>query len=263
MIAEILKFSIKHRWIMLAFTSVMACVGVYNLFRLNIDAVPDITNVQVQVTAQGKGLSALEIEQRITYPLETGMAGLPGLVKTRSLSQYGIALITVIFEDGTDVYFARRLVSERIQEVRGKLPPGVEPMMGPISTGLGEIFMWTVEANPSATKADGSSYTLTDLRTIQDWIIRPQLRNTHGVTEINTIGGFEKQFHVTPDPYKLISNGLTFSDVTRALRSNNENIGAGYIESEAGQWLVRVPGQVSGLEDIGNIIVKNVRGVPF
>ncbi|MFA6220762.1 MAG: CusA/CzcA family heavy metal efflux RND transporter [Desulfomonilaceae bacterium] len=263
MIAEILKFSIKHRWIMLAFTSVMACVGVYNLFRLNIDAVPDITNVQVQVTAQGKGLSALEIEQRITYPLETGMAGLPSLVKTRSLSQYGIALITVIFEDGTDVYFARRLVSERIQEVRGKLPPGVEPMMGPISTGLGEIFMWTVEANPSATKADGSSYTLTDLRTIQDWIIRPQLRNTHGVTEINTIGGFEKQFHVTPDPYKLISNGLTFSDVTRALRSNNENIGAGYIESEAGQWLVRVPGQVSGLEDIGNIIVKNVRGVPI
>jgi len=263
MIAEILKFSIKHRWIMLSFTSVMACVGIYNLFRLNIDAVPDITNVQVQVTAQGKGLSALEIEQRITYPLETGMAGLPGLVKTRSLSQYGIALITVIFDDGTDVYFARRLVSERIQEVRGKLPPGVEPMMGPISTGLGEIFMWTVEANPSATKADGSSYTLADLRTIQDWIIRPQLRNTHGVTEINTIGGFEKQFHVTPDPYKLISNGLTFSDVTRALRSNNENIGAGYIESDAGQWLVRVPGQVSGLEDIGNIIVKNVRGVPI
>jgi heavy metal efflux system protein len=262
MIAEILKFSIKHRWIMLGFTSVMACVGIYNLFRLNIDAVPDITNVQVQVTAQGKGLSALEIEQRITYPLETGMAGLPGLVKTRSLSQYGIALITVIFEDGTDIYFARRLVSERLQEVRGKIPPGVEPMMGPISTGLGEIFMWTVEANPSATKADGSPYTLTDLRTIQDWIIRPQLRNTHGVTEINTIGGFEKQFHVTPDPYKLISNGLTFSDVTKALRSNNENIGAGYIENETGQWLVRVPGQVSGLEDIGAIIVKNVRGVP-
>ncbi len=203
MIAEILKFSIKHRWIMLGFTSVMACVGIYSLFRLNIDAVPDITNVQVQVTAQGKGLSALEIEQRITYPLETGMAGLPGLVKTRSLSQYGIALITMIFEDGTDIYFARRLVSERLQEVRGKLPPGVEPMMGPISTGLGEIFMWTVEANPSATKTDGSPYTLTDLRTIQDWIIRPQLRNTHGVTEINTIGGFEKQFHVTPDPVQI------------------------------------------------------------
>ncbi len=210
MIAEILKFSIEHRWAMLAFTGIMAGLGLYSLGRLNIDAVPDITNIQVQITAQAKGLSALEIEQRITFPIETGMAGLPGLVKTRSLSQYGIALVTVIFEDGTDIYFARRLVSERIQEIQAKLPLGIEPLMGPISTGLGEIFMWTVEASPGAKKPDGSPYTLTDLRTIQEWIIRPQLRNTPGITEINTIGGYERQFHVTPDPYKLISNGLTF-----------------------------------------------------
>lgn len=262
MIAEILRFSIKHRWTMLALTLVMAGLGVYSLGRLNIDAVPDITNIQVQITAQAKGLSALEIEQRITFPIETGMAGLPGLVKTRSLSQYGIALVTVIFEDGTDIYFARRLVSERIQEIQGKLPPGIEPLMGPISTGLGEIFMWTVEAAPGAKKPDGSPYTLTDLRTIQEWIIRPQLRNTPGVTEINTIGGYEKQFHVTPDPYKLISNGLTFGDVTTALNSNNANVGAGYIENSAGQYVVRVPGQVANLEDIGNIVVKSVRGVP-
>ncbi|MCX5873797.1 MAG: CusA/CzcA family heavy metal efflux RND transporter [Deltaproteobacteria bacterium] len=262
MIAEILKFSIKHRWTMLALTLVMAGLGLYSLGRLNIDAVPDITNIQVQITAQAKGLSALEIEQRITFPIETGMAGLPGLVKTRSLSHYGIALVTVIFEDGTDIYFARRLVSERIQEIQGKLPPGIEPLMGPISTGLGEIFMWTVEAAPGANKPDGSPYTLTDLRTIQEWIIRPQLRNTPGVTEINTIGGYEKQFHVTPDPYKLISNGLTFADVTTALNSNNANVGAGYIETSAGQYVVRVPGQVANLEDIGNIVVKSVRGVP-
>ena len=146
------------------------------------------------------------------------MAGLPRLVKTRSLSQYGIALITVIFEDGTDIYFARRLVSERIQEIKGKLPPAIEPAMGPISTGLGEIFMWTIEALPEAKKPDGTPYSLTDLSTIQEWIIRPQLRNSPGVTEINTIGGYEKQFHVTPDPYKLISHGLTFGDVISAFR---------------------------------------------
>ncbi|MGD9817096.1 MAG: efflux RND transporter permease subunit [Desulfomonilaceae bacterium] len=263
MISQILRFSITHRWIILALTLVMAGFGFYNLYRVNIDAVPDITNVQVQVTAQANGLSPLEIEQRITFPLETGMAGLPNLVKTRSLSQYGIALITIIFEDGVDVYFARRVVSERLQELRGKLPPNVEPVLGPISTGLGEIFMWTVEADKHAKKPDGSPYTITDLRTIQDWIIRPQLRNTPGVTEINTIGGYDKQFHITPDPYKLIANGLTFADVMTALTLNNSNVGAGYIEGSHGQFLVRAPAQVADLEDISNIIVKNVRGIPI
>ncbi len=263
MIATILKFSIQHRWVMLSLTLLMAGLGVYNLLHLNIDAVPDITNIQVQVTAQAAGLSALEIEQRITFPIETGMAGLPHLVKTRSISQYGIALITIIFEDGTDIYFARRLVSERIQEIKGKLPSGIEPVMGPISTGLGEIFMWTVEALPGATKPDGTEYNLTDLRTVQEWIIRPQLRNTPGVTEINTIGGYDKQFHVSPDPYKLIGHGLTFADMISALSANNANVGAGYIERSSGQYLVRVPGQVTDLEDIRNIIVKNVRGVPI
>ncbi|MEW6112370.1 MAG: efflux RND transporter permease subunit, partial [Thermodesulfobacteriota bacterium] len=219
MVAEILKFSIRQRWIMVALTLLMAALGIYNLSRVNIDAVPDITNIQVQVTAQASGLSALEIEQRITYPIETGMAGLPGLVRTRSLSQYGVALITIIFDDATDIYFARRLVSERLQEVKGKLPSGIEPVMGPISTGLGEIFLWTVEALPGAKKPDGERYSLTDLRTIQEWIIKPQLRNTPGVTEVNTIGGYEKQFHVSPDPYKLISHGLTFRDVVSALEA--------------------------------------------
>jgi cobalt-zinc-cadmium resistance protein CzcA len=263
MIAAILKFSIERRGLMIVLTLLMAALGVYNLFRINIDAVPDITNVQVQIGAQATGLSAIEIEQRITFPIETAMAGLPGLVKTRSLSQYGIALITVIFDDGTDIYFARRLVSERIQEVKSKLPPGIDPIMGPISTGLGEIFVWTVEAAPNAKKPDNTPYTLTDLRTIQEWIIRPQLRNTPGVTEINTIGGHEKQFHVAPDPYKLISQGLTFKDVISALQVNNANVGAGYIERGGAQYLVRAPGQAADLNDIANIIVKNVNGVPI
>jgi len=262
MVGSILKFSIEQRWIMMGLTLIMAGIGAYNAARLNIDAVPDITNVQVQISARAAGLSALEIEQRITFPIETGMAGLPRLVRTRSLSQYGIALITVIFEEGTDIYFARRLVSERIQEVKGKLPAEIEPVMGPISTGLGEIFLWTVETVPNAQKPDGMPYTLTDLRTIQDWIIRPQLRNTPGVTEINTIGGYEKQFHIAPDPYKLISYGLTFGDVISSVSANNVNVGAGYIERSSGQYLVRVPGQVTDLDDIRNITLKTVRGTP-
>jgi heavy metal efflux system protein len=263
MIGRILEFSIQHRWIMIGLTALMAVVGAVNLWRVHIDAVPDVTNVQVQVSAQARGLSALEIEQRVTFPIETGLAGLPGMLKTRSLSQYGVGLITAIFEDGTDVYFARRLVSERLQEIKDKLPPGVDPIMGPISTGLGEIFMWTVEATAGARKPDGSPYDLTDLRTIQDWIIRPQLRNTPGVTEVNTIGGYDKQFHVSPHPYKLISQDLTFADVISAIRTNNANVGAGYIERAGGQYLVRVPGQVADLADIGNILIKNVHGVPI
>ncbi len=262
-IGKILRFSIQQRWLMIGLTLMMAALGVYNLGKVNIDATPDVTNVQVQISALGPGLSAGEMEQRITYPIETGLSGLPYMVKTRSISQYGVSLITAIFEDHTDVYFARRLVSERIQEIKGKLPQGIEPTMGPISTGLGEIFMWTVQASPGAKKPDGGEYTLTDLRTIQEWIIRPQLRNTPGVTEVNTIGGYEKQFHVTPDPYRLISHGLTFSDLLTALNANNANVGAGYIEKNGGQYLVRAPGQVTNIEDISNIIVKNIRGIPI
>ncbi|MFH1115061.1 MAG: CusA/CzcA family heavy metal efflux RND transporter [Pseudomonadota bacterium] len=263
MVNRILEFSIKHRWVMIAFTLSIAALGIYNLGNLTIDAVPDITNVQVLVSAESKGYSPLEVEQRVTFPIETALAGIPGLQETRSNSHYGISQVTAIFKDGTDIYFARQQVSERIQEVKSDLPPGIEPKMGPIATGLGEIYMWTVEALPDARKPDGTPYTLTDLRTIQDWIIRPQLRNVQGVTEINVIGGYEKEFHVTPDPWKLIAHGLTFSDVIKSLSQNNANVGAGYIEKRGGQYLVRVPGQVRDLEGIGRIIVGNVQGIPI
>ncbi len=263
MINRILEFSIRQRWMMIAFTLGIAALGIYNFGNLTIDAVPDITNVQVLVSTESKGYSPLEVEQRVTFPIERTLAGIPGLEMTRSNSHYGISQVTAIFKDGTDIYFARQQVSERIQEVKGELPPGLEPRMGPIATGLGEIYMWTVEAEPGAIKPDGTLYTLTDLRTIQDWIIRPQLRNVEGVTEINVIGGYDKQFHVTPDPRKLIAHGLTFSDIIESLSKNNANVGAGYIEKSGGQYLVRVPGQVSGLEDIRRIIVANVHGVPI
>jgi cobalt-zinc-cadmium resistance protein CzcA len=262
MFEKITRFSIDHRGVVLAMVMAMAVFGVFSYQQLPIDAVPDITNVQVQVNTAAPGYSPLEAEQRITFPIETVMAGLPRLEQTRSLSRYGLSQVTVIFKEGTDIYFARQLVNERIQEARGRLPGGLEPEMGPISTGLGEIYMWTVEARDGALKADGTPYTPTDLRQIQDWIIKPQLRNVAGVTEINSIGGYVKQFQVAPDPAKLVAHGLTLQDVAAALERNNSNVGAGYIEKSGEQYLVRVQGQVASIADIARIVVGSRQGVP-
>lgn len=263
MFERIIHFSIAHRWLVMLAVAGMAALGLYNYQRLPIDAVPDITNVQVQINTAAPGYSPLETEQRITYPIETVMAGLPGLKGTRSLSRYGLSQVTVIFEDGTDLYFARQLVNERIQAAREQLPEGASPVAGPISTGLGEIYLWTVEAEEGARRPDGREYTPTDLREIQDWIIKPQLRNVKGVTEINSIGGFAKEYQVAPQPEKLYAYGLTLADVVAALERNNENVGAGYIERRGEQYLIRAPGQVRTMEDIGNIVVSQAAGVPI
>ncbi|VVD97147.1 cation transporter [Pandoraea anhela] len=262
MFERIIQFSIRHRWLMLIVTLAVAAAGVFSYQRLSIDAVPDITNVQVQINTNVPGYSPLEAEQRVTFPIETAMSGLPGLEQTRSISRYGLSQVTVIFKDGTDIYFARQLVNERIGQAKEKLPAGTTPEMGPISTGLGEIFLWTVEATSQARKPDGTPYTSADLREIQDWIIKPQLRNVPGVTEINTIGGLAKAYQVAPDPARLISYGLTFADVVRALERNNANAGAGYIERRGEQYLIRVPAQVRNTDDIGNVVLNNVGGVP-
>ena len=262
MIEHILRVSIHKSWLVLTGVLVMAMLGVYSYQRLPIDAVPDITNVQVQINTQAVGYSPMEAEQRVTFPIERVMAGLPNLEYTRSISRYGLSQVTVIFKDGTDIYFARQLVNQRIQEAKGMLPTGIVPTMGPISTGLGEIFMYTVKAEEGAKKPDGTIYTPIDLREIQDWIIKPQLRTVKGVTEVNSIGGFVKQFHVTPYPEKLISFGLTLQDVVVALQRNNLNVGAGYIEKSGEQLLVRVPGQVANLDEIGEIILGSYQGVP-
>jgi len=262
MLEKIIRFSIEQRFFVLIGALTIGAVGVYNFQRLPIDAVPDITNVQVQINTQAAGFSPLEVEQRITFPIETVMAGLPGLEETRSLSRYGLSQVTVVFKDGTNIYFARQLINERIQEARGQLPAGIDPAMGPIATGLGEIFMWTVKAKDGAKKPDGTEYTLTELRTIEDWVIKPQLRNVPGVTEVNAIGGYERQFHVTPYPQQLISYGLTFQDVIEALAKNNSNVGAGYIEHAGEQYLIRAPGQVGSIEEIKDIIVGYHEGVP-
>ena len=256
-----LRWVIAQRWLVLLATLAIAALGVFSYQKLPIDAVPDITNVQVQVNTEASGYSPLEAEQRVTFPIETTMAGLPGLKEVRSLSRYGLSQVTVVFKDGTDIYFARQLVNERIQEARGKLPAGLSPSMGPITTGLGEIYMWTVETKPGALKADGQPYTPMDLREIQDWIVKPQLRNVPGVTEINTIGGHAKAFQVAPDPAKMVAHGLSLQDLVTALERNNANVGAGYIERRGEQYLIRAPGQVEGLADIGAIVVKQAQGV--
>ncbi|OAX56065.1 efflux RND transporter permease subunit [Xanthomonas graminis] len=263
MLANLIRFAIAQRWLMLALTGVLIAIGAWSFSRLPIDATPDITNVQVQVNTAAPGYSPLEAEQRVTFPLETVLAGLPGLESTRSLSRYGLSQVTVVFADGTDLYFARQQVAERLQQVKAQLPPELEPQLGPIATGLGEIFMYTVEAKPNARKPDGTAWTATDLRTLQDWVVRPQLRNVPGVTEVNTIGGYARQIHITPDPARLVALGFTLDDVARAVEANNRNVGAGYIERNGQQFLVRVPGQVSGIAEIGAIVLDRRAGVPI
>jgi cobalt-zinc-cadmium resistance protein CzcA len=260
---RVIRFAIAHRWLMLIATLALVALGAWSFSRLPIDATPDITNVQVQINTEAPGYSPLETEQRITFPVESAIAGLARLDYTRSLSRYGLSQVTVVFEDGTDLYFARQQVAERLQQIRSQLPDGLGPEMGPVATGMGEVFMYTVDAAPEARRPDGQPWTATDLRTLQDWVVRPQLRNAPGVTEVNTIGGYARQIHVTPDPSRLVALGLTLHDVVDALSANNRNVGAGYIERNGMQYLVRIPGQVADLEAIRDIVLDRREGVPI
>ena len=262
MINAILRLSVERRFLMLSLILVLVGVGVWSFQRLPIDAVPDITNVQVQINTEAPGYSPLEAEQRITFPVETALYGLPNLSYTRSLSRYGLSQVTVVFEEGTDIYFARNLINERLSAIKSALPPGLEPEMGPIATGLGEIFMYTVEALPGAAQADGSPLDATALREIQDWIIKPQLAQVPGVIEVNTIGGYDKQYHVTPSPQRLLEFGITVDELVSALRANNTNRGAGYIERNGQQLLVRSPGQLATIGDIEQVVIANRDGAP-
>jgi cobalt-zinc-cadmium resistance protein CzcA len=263
MFQTLIAFSIARRWLVVFAVACLGAAGAWSYTRLPIDAVPDITNVQVQINTGAHGYSPLEVEQRITFPIETAMAGLPRIEQTRSLSKYGLSQVTVVFEDGTDIYFARQLVNERLQEAKSRLPAGVEPSMGPIATGLGEIFYWTVETKEGALKADGSPWTPADLREIQDWIVAPQLRGVRGVTEVNTIGGYLKEYQVAPDLAKLAAHGLSLATLVNAIDRNNANAGAGYIERGGEQFVVRTPGQVKSLEEIRNIVLDVVQGAPI
>lgn len=271
MIEKILKFSIAHRFLIVMITAAMAAYGLFSLTKLPIDAVPDITNNQVAINVEVPSLSPYEIEKQVTYPIETAMAGIPGLSYTRSLSRNGFAQVTVIFDEKVDLYFARAQVNERLAQAKESLPAGAEPRMGAISTGLGEIYMWTVEyENPDAAYTTPEGRVLTTefekamyLRTVQDWIIRPQLKTVTGVAEIDAIGGYAQQYHVQPDPQKLAAIGLSFSDVIEALERNNASTGAGFLEQKGESYVVRADGRLETIEQIGNVVLSTRGGVPL
>ena len=260
---RLIQFSIYNAiWVML-FIVAWIGVGIYSYQKLPIDAVPDITNTQVQINTQANGFTALEIEQRITYPIENAMSGMPNMEQTRSISRYGLSQVTIIFEDGTDIYWARQLINQRLQEAMGEMPEKIQPTMSPISTGLGEIYQWVIKAEANAKKPDGSAYSAMDLREIQDWIVRPQLQRVKGVAEINSIGGFNKTYVVAPDLNRLQQLQIPLTDLQTALTENNENRGAGYIEKNGQQLTVRVPGTLNTIEDIQNISLANKNGYPI
>lgn len=259
MLERIIRASIAHRWLVLLLVLALSGLGIWNYSKLPIDAVPDITNVQVQINTEAPGYSPLEAEQRVTFPVETALAGLAKLEYTRSISRYGLSQVTVVFEDGTDIYFARQQVAERLQQAASQLPTGLKPTLGPVATGLGEIFMYTVEAEKGAEE----TWTPMALRTLQDWVVRPQMRHLKGVTEVNTVGGYVRQFHITPDPRKLQAYELTMQDVMEAVARSNANVGAYYIEKSGEQYLVRVPGQVADMDGLRKIVVANREGLPL
>jgi len=260
---RIIQFSINNAiWVMM-FVIAWIGVGIYSYQKLSIDAVPDITNVQVQINSQASGFTAPEVEQRITYPIENAMSGIPNLEQTRSISRYGLSQVTIIFKDGTDIYWARQLINQRLQEAKSALPDSIDPQMSPISTGLGEIYQWVVKTEPSAKKADGSAYSAMDLREIQDWIIRPQLQRVQGVAEVNSIGGYNKTYVVSPDLTRLQQLQIPLTDLQDALQNNNENRGAGFIEENGQQLTVRVPGMLTSIQDIQNVTVATKNGLPI
>ena len=260
---RIIHFSIQNAiWVML-FVCTWIAVGVYSYQKLPIDAVPDITNTQVQINTQANGFTALEVEQRITYPIENAMAGIPNLELTRSISRYGLSQVTIVFKDGTDIYWARQQINQRVQEVQSELPAQIAPTMSPVSTGLGEIYQWVLRADPNVKKPDGTAYTAMDLREIQDWIVRPQLQRVEGIAEVNSIGGFEKTYVVSPDLNRMQQLNISLEQLQQALAQNNENRGAGYIEANGQQLTVRIPGKFNGLSDIENTMLGSPNGSPI
>ncbi len=255
---SLIAFALRNRLLVLALTGLLIGVGIWSMMRLPIDAVPDVTNVQVQINTNAPALSPLEVERQITLPVELSMFGLPDLEQIRSLSKFGLSQVTVIFEEGTDIYFARQQVQERLQAAREEIPEAFgTPEMGPISSGLGEIFQYTIEAEP------GSGIDPTELRTLQDWVVAQQLRAVPGVAEVNSFGGFQKQYQILVRPEALVQYGLTLDQVLEAVAANNINAGGGYITRGSEQLVVRGVGQVQDLEQIRSMVVSSQGGTPI
>lgn len=259
MIESLIRSALKQRLIVLVIAVALMMAGVFALQKLSVDAFPDVTNVQVQIATQATGKSPEEVERFITVPLEIGMTGLPGLTEMRSLNRNGLSLITLVFTDNTDVYFARQLVMERLMEVMDKMPQGVTPILGPVATGLGEIYQYTLD-NPADGETKLSAEELTERRSIQDWIVRPLLRGIPGVAEINSQGGYVKQYQTLVNPDRMNHYGLKLQDIYSALAKNNANSGGGVLPQFAEQYLIRGVGLIESLDDIRNIVLKEQSG---
>jgi len=253
MIGAIIRFSLEQRALILALVLLMAGIGVWALSTLPVDAFPDLTNIQVNVITEAPGLAPAEVEQLVTFPIESAMMGIPRTEQVRSISKFGLSIVTVVFEDDVDLYFARQRVAERLQEVKARLPEGVEPTLGPVATAFGEIYQYTVE---------GEGYSLMELKTLHDWVIRPQLRTIPGVSEVNSWGGFIRQYHVLVDPERLLAYNLTVREVHEAIARSNANFGGGYIERGAEAYVVRGLGRLRSEDDLRNVILTARAGVP-
>ncbi|HEY1214780.1 MAG TPA: efflux RND transporter permease subunit, partial [Bryobacteraceae bacterium] len=261
MVAGIVRSALKQRIVVVVIAAILLAFGIVAAQNLSVDAFPDVTNVQVQIATEAPGRSPEEVERFVTVPLEIAMTGLPGLTDMRSLNRPALSLITLVFNDKMDVYFERQLVTERLIEASGKLPEGIHPVLGPVSSVLGEVYQYTLEG-PHDGKRALSEQELTQRRTIQDWDVRPLLRSIPGVAEINSTGGYVKQYQVLVDPVRMRYYGVTIEDVRNAISRNNGNSGGGVLAQGPEQFLVRGIGLINSLDDIRSIVLKEVRGTP-
>ena len=261
MLSRLVKGALNQRLLVVVIALVVCAFGIRASMKLSVDAFPDVTNVQVQVATEALGRSPEEIERFVTIPLEIAMTGLPGLVEMRSLNKSGLSIITLVFTDQTDVYFARQLVTERLIEVRGNLPPGISPVLGPVSTGLGEVYQYTLD-HPDDGQRELTPQELAERRIVQDWVVRPLLRSIPGVAEINSQGGYVRQYQALVKPDRLLHYGLTVNDVFEAIAKNNANASGGVLPQQSEQYLIRGVGLIRSVEDIGNIVVRELNGVP-
>src|SRR5712671_6491388 len=286
MISRLLSFSIQTHWFIVFLTAMVAAYGSYELTRLPLDALPDITNKQAMINYAAPSLGPEDIEKRITFPIETAISGLAGVESTRSFSRNGYGQVTAIFQESANLYFMRQQVAERLAQAKPNLPPGVEPQLGPVSTGLGEIFMYSVEyANPGgdgASAGDGEpgwqsdgSYLADDgerlsdevarlsyLRTVQDWILKPQLKTVPGVADIDSLGGYEKQYVVESDPAELVHYEISYSDIAKALQAANLAVGANYVQRGGEAYLLRTDARIKSMDEIGHAVIATRRSVP-
>ncbi|MFZ2198146.1 MAG: CusA/CzcA family heavy metal efflux RND transporter, partial [Thermodesulfovibrionales bacterium] len=261
MLEKLIEYTLKQKGMVIFLSLLIITIGFYSYLKLPIDAFPDVTNIQVEVVSHADGLSAVEIERNVTYPIEMAMRGLPDIEQMRSVTKFGLSIVTIVFKDNVDIYFARQLVFERLAEAREKVPKGVEIAMGPIGTAMGEIYQYTLEGKMPEDPLQKKAY-LTNLRTIQEWIITPQLKSVAGVNEINSFGGYFKQYQVIVSPEKLLQYAVTVDDVYSAIGSNNENVGGNIVERGTDQYIVRGVGLIKDVSDIANIVLKSEHGTP-